>query len=280
MNRRARELGLRDTHYANPIGLDAPGNYSSARDLARLALELRKHAFVRKIADRTLGDARDRRPRRAPSRNRNTLLGQRPAGSTASRRATRRRPGYVLVGTRDAHAASRSSPSCSARRSGRRATATRSRCCAGAPGSTGGIRPVASRARWSARRPRSATAAAPSSPLVTRAGQPAHGARATRGSRTSDVGVPDEVDGPDRARAAARLPRGLADGERIADGADRRVGVRPGGRPRPAHQGLVHPAAGAARSPWLVLGGTVLVARRLRRGPPRRRAPRSEPEAA
>ena len=29
-----------------------------------------------------------------------------------------------------------------------------------------------------------------------------------------------------------------------------------------------------------VLGGTVLVARRLRRGPPRRRTPRSEPEAA
>jgi hypothetical protein len=29
-----------------------------------------------------------------------------------------------------------------------------------------------------------------------------------------------------------------------------------------------------------VLGGTVLAARRLRRGPPRRRPPRSEPEAA
>ena len=33
MNRRARELGLHDTHYANPVGLDAPGNYSSAADL-------------------------------------------------------------------------------------------------------------------------------------------------------------------------------------------------------------------------------------------------------
>ena len=30
----------------------------------------------------------------------------------------------------------------------------------------------------------------------------------------------------------------------------------------------------------LVLGGTVLLARRLRRGPPRRRNARSEPEAA
>ena len=30
MNARARELGLRHTHYANPIGLDEPGNYSTA----------------------------------------------------------------------------------------------------------------------------------------------------------------------------------------------------------------------------------------------------------
>ena len=33
MNLRAAALGLADTHYANPIGLDEPGNYSSAADL-------------------------------------------------------------------------------------------------------------------------------------------------------------------------------------------------------------------------------------------------------
>jgi D-alanyl-D-alanine carboxypeptidase (penicillin-binding protein 5/6) len=37
MNREARRLGLRHTHYENPIGLDDPGNYSSASDLAKLA---------------------------------------------------------------------------------------------------------------------------------------------------------------------------------------------------------------------------------------------------
>ena len=37
MNERAEELGLEDTSYANPIGLDDPGNFSSARDLAALA---------------------------------------------------------------------------------------------------------------------------------------------------------------------------------------------------------------------------------------------------
>src|SRR3989440_6891189 len=37
MNARARKLGLRDTHFARPDGLDAPGHVSSARDVAVLA---------------------------------------------------------------------------------------------------------------------------------------------------------------------------------------------------------------------------------------------------
>jgi D-alanyl-D-alanine carboxypeptidase (penicillin-binding protein 5/6) len=37
MNERARALGLRDTHFARPDGLDAPGHVSSARDVAVLA---------------------------------------------------------------------------------------------------------------------------------------------------------------------------------------------------------------------------------------------------
>ena len=36
MNQRAAELGLEDTHFANPHGLDAPGHYTSAYDLALL----------------------------------------------------------------------------------------------------------------------------------------------------------------------------------------------------------------------------------------------------
>lgn len=34
MNDMAREIGLRDTHFANPHGLDAPGHYSSPYDVA------------------------------------------------------------------------------------------------------------------------------------------------------------------------------------------------------------------------------------------------------
>src|SRR5947209_9240752 len=37
MNARARQLGLTETHYTTPIGLDTPGNYSTAADLAKLA---------------------------------------------------------------------------------------------------------------------------------------------------------------------------------------------------------------------------------------------------
>ncbi|HLI59557.1 MAG TPA: D-alanyl-D-alanine carboxypeptidase family protein [Solirubrobacteraceae bacterium] len=37
MNADARALGLTGTHYSTPIGLDTPGNYSTAADLVRLA---------------------------------------------------------------------------------------------------------------------------------------------------------------------------------------------------------------------------------------------------
>ncbi|MEO6423742.1 MAG: serine hydrolase, partial [Candidatus Nitrotoga sp.] len=40
MNRRAKKLGMRDTHFTNACGHDATKHYSSAHDLARLAHEL------------------------------------------------------------------------------------------------------------------------------------------------------------------------------------------------------------------------------------------------
>lgn len=49
MNRRARRLGLRDTHYVRPDGLDAAGHVSSARDVTRLARILMRKPIVRQI---------------------------------------------------------------------------------------------------------------------------------------------------------------------------------------------------------------------------------------
>lgn len=40
MNARARQLGMRDTHFANATGLRNPGNRTTARDMARLSLAL------------------------------------------------------------------------------------------------------------------------------------------------------------------------------------------------------------------------------------------------
>lgn len=51
MNRYAAALGLADTHYANPIGLDQEGNYSSARDLLTLTRRLQQIPAFAKIAD-------------------------------------------------------------------------------------------------------------------------------------------------------------------------------------------------------------------------------------
>jgi len=49
MNTRARQLGLRDTHFVRPDGLDARGHVSSARDVATLARIAMHSAVVREI---------------------------------------------------------------------------------------------------------------------------------------------------------------------------------------------------------------------------------------
>jgi D-alanyl-D-alanine carboxypeptidase (penicillin-binding protein 5/6) len=51
MNRYSSALGLADTHYANPVGLDERGNYSSAADLATLTRRLLRIPAFARIAD-------------------------------------------------------------------------------------------------------------------------------------------------------------------------------------------------------------------------------------
>ena len=52
-NREAEDLGLEDTHFQNPAGLDARGQYSSARDLAEMAREAMKYPEFREIVGKT-----------------------------------------------------------------------------------------------------------------------------------------------------------------------------------------------------------------------------------
>jgi serine-type D-Ala-D-Ala carboxypeptidase (penicillin-binding protein 5/6) len=97
MNRRAQQLGLRDTHYANPVGLDEPGNYSSAADLVKLTLVLRQRAFFRATTDRATATVRSG-SRSIRLVNRNDLLASVPYVNGVKTGHTNR-AGYVLVGS-------------------------------------------------------------------------------------------------------------------------------------------------------------------------------------
>lgn len=46
MNRRAKELGLKNTNFKNPHGLDTADHYSSARDMSIIARELVRHQKI------------------------------------------------------------------------------------------------------------------------------------------------------------------------------------------------------------------------------------------
>ena len=46
MNERAEALGMENTHFENPTGLDADGHLSTARDIAIMSVELLKHPGV------------------------------------------------------------------------------------------------------------------------------------------------------------------------------------------------------------------------------------------
>ena len=104
MNRRAGELGLRNTRFANPIGLDDPDNFSSARDLTTLARRLLADRRLARIVD--LPSARLRsgaRPRAVANRNR--LVRSQPF-VTGVKTGRTSRAGYVLVGSASGRGAS------------------------------------------------------------------------------------------------------------------------------------------------------------------------------
>lgn len=97
MNRYAAALGLADTHYANPIGLDEEGNYSSARDLATLARRLLRNPTFARIADARSASLRSLRPPRSID-TLNDLL-YREAWTTGVKTGHTFGAAYVLVGS-------------------------------------------------------------------------------------------------------------------------------------------------------------------------------------
>jgi D-alanyl-D-alanine carboxypeptidase (penicillin-binding protein 5/6) len=100
MNERAKKLGLRGTHYENPIGLDDPQNYSTARDLVRLTLRLRAFEFFRRTVAREQVTLRSgARPRTLE--NRNGLV--RLPVVTGVKTGHTQQAGYVLIGSARKH---------------------------------------------------------------------------------------------------------------------------------------------------------------------------------
>ncbi|HEY8502604.1 MAG TPA: D-alanyl-D-alanine carboxypeptidase family protein [Solirubrobacterales bacterium] len=97
MNRHAAALGLADTHYANPIGLDQKGNFSSAADLASLTRQLlAKPAFAKVAAARSARLRSLRPPRRIETINELLLMAPWVTGVKTGHTFD---AGYVLVGS-------------------------------------------------------------------------------------------------------------------------------------------------------------------------------------
>jgi serine-type D-Ala-D-Ala carboxypeptidase (penicillin-binding protein 5/6) len=97
MNRRAAALGLADTHYANPVGLDQRGNFSSARDLATLSRRLLRIPALARIADARGAFLRSVRPPRRIETINELLL--RVPWATGVKTGHTFDAGYVLVGS-------------------------------------------------------------------------------------------------------------------------------------------------------------------------------------
>jgi D-alanyl-D-alanine carboxypeptidase (penicillin-binding protein 5/6) len=96
MNAQAQALGLRDTRYATPVGLDVPGNYSTASDLVRLAtVDMANPFFARTVDMASAHLTTGARPRTVI--NRNDLVGLYSYVDGIKTGHTSQ-AGYVLVG--------------------------------------------------------------------------------------------------------------------------------------------------------------------------------------
>ena len=274
MNQRAGKLGLKNTHYANPIGLDDPANYSTARDLVRLTLRLRAFDFFRRtVARERVTLKTGNRPRTLE--NRNTLV--RLPVVTGVKTGHTQQAGYVLIG------------------SGRTRGITLISAVLGAPSESARETDTRKLLAWAFKRYERIRAVRPGEELARAAIRYRRGAELVlvpgdtarrfivrRGQRLRHCGlrVPSEVSGP--------ISRGQKLGELDVCRGKRKLATLP------VVAEADVPAAGLAvrtkdrfTQPWtlalaalVALAGTVGLARVRRRGPGGRRGSRREPEAA
>jgi D-alanyl-D-alanine carboxypeptidase (penicillin-binding protein 5/6) len=76
MNAKARALGAYNSHFANPHGLDAAGQHSTARDMARIATAAYHNPFLRDVVRRHYYTFRFANGHTVTLSNTNELLGR------------------------------------------------------------------------------------------------------------------------------------------------------------------------------------------------------------
>ncbi|MCM1298336.1 MAG: D-alanyl-D-alanine carboxypeptidase [Firmicutes bacterium] len=97
MNKRAGELGMKNTNFVNSTGLDAEGHCSTAADVAKMAAELRKHDCYDEFLLTRLTYVREGTDRATQLLNTNRLLGYK--GITGLKTGTTDNAGYCFAAT-------------------------------------------------------------------------------------------------------------------------------------------------------------------------------------
>ena len=97
MNDKARQLGLENTHFANPNGLDAPDHYSTAEDMARLtAYAMENPVFAQTVSTKNVNIGS------RSLRNHNKLLWQ-VEGADGVKTGYTKAAGRILVSSATRH---------------------------------------------------------------------------------------------------------------------------------------------------------------------------------
>ena len=97
MNKKAKDLGMNNTLFANCTGLDAENQYSTAADVAIMAAELRKHDYYDEFLLTRLSYVREGTDRATQLLNTNRLLEN--DGITGLKTGTTDNAGYSITAT-------------------------------------------------------------------------------------------------------------------------------------------------------------------------------------
>ncbi|MGE0116006.1 MAG: D-alanyl-D-alanine carboxypeptidase family protein [Steroidobacteraceae bacterium] len=104
MNARANALGMHDSHFVDPCGFDAPGQYTTATDLLKLAQAAHRQRLIATLAAADHATLTTRAGRQIAFTNTNQLLGRLP-GTLGMKTGYTQQAGQCLIALvrRDEH---------------------------------------------------------------------------------------------------------------------------------------------------------------------------------